>query len=258
MKKKCIIALIGLVAVAVVVGVLYSSDNKETSVGTEQIESTESMIDTIISSFGDEEEVEVENDADPIYDTHGDTSYESSDEESDIPYYMQKLQEEAEANAEPIKEYKEPNFTYSIEDDGEFDAPSKSISECTWYYVEDTQLVTVDGVTADNIPSGMYLCAGEVSGATSLEDAPLIDLSEKNIGRYLGGVNIEPGVYSIKFGYIEPLTSYVGLGVCDGRITVTFQGTCMAPKSDTEPGTIRIYDGSYYQLSECILERVGD
>ncbi len=221
----------------------------------ENIDSTEvAGADDYMDAFGGESETEVENDAEPVYTWQNVDRYQYSDEE--IPEYMRKLQEEQKIDTEQ-QEFKAPNFTYIHGDIPQVDPTTVLISENTWYYVESGTAITVDGVTADNVPTGMYFNDTPITGAASKEDAPVLDISKENTGYYLGGTNLDSGKYRLVSGIITEATTYIGLQGFDDKITYKYAGSSATPDiSSPDDDYVHIYDNAYYHLKNCVLEKV--
>lgn len=253
-KNKLIkvLAGVGCAVIVVCVGYIIYCHIKVTkpvpsavSVSTEDGESI-----NYSSSFAGDTDENVSPDGSPVYDAE--YNIDLNDGFDAAEYYSTEVEYYADR-------FESPNYSISEgldmdSNDVNFDTMGDDVD---WYYIEEGTPVTIDGVIADNIPTGTYRAKNSIKGAKLATEAPVADLNEYLSGIYIGGTQIPAGTYHMNVGYCSAASVYPCLLKAGNSITCCYLPGLPGTFTD-EQFTVTIYDGVAYNCNGCKLERVGD
>lgn len=268
-KKRLLYAVVCVVIVAALI-VFVICHNKQDEHGESVLstESTESVYSgEVMSSFGDEDETEVVSDDRPVYNItdSGKVVYDDSWTDEDRKKYEEQAKAYIAEQSSDVDYLDNPILypgkytTFERVDVPEEDPTSSLVHliSAEWKYIKIGDVITVDGIKCDMIPTGWYLCDDRVSGGST--DSDFIDFSTPRSGVFMGGKNLEAGTYKVLSGKVTSTFAATGLVTYKDKVVQTFAETYVGGfKIDEDTGTIYICDGALYEFSNAAIERVGD
>lgn len=271
-SRKTIIGT--LIAVVVIGGITYYIYNNRDTHDDNSVYDTESTEvgsgnSNLMNSFGNEYEDNIDPNGAPIYNTDGSTNNEDAGGDLIDSATGESMIDTSTVNGYYVTDYDAVPSSYPGEYRTYNGDTALASSLDYWedgvsrdcYYIHIGDVITLNGVKCDTVPTGYYYSDVVIEGATPItEDVADVDVTQSFSGTYMGGHTLPTGKYRIVSGVLVPINTRYALVTDNGEVTTLTLGVSPSIYVDDDEydDIVDILDGCTYRATQCVLEKVSD